>query len=151
MDCLICLEPITGTPFQSAKRLTCSCKAPTHEQCHRQYRAAKGHTECIICHNRDYVRDRRRSSVSEFEGIDYPLDVQAVRINALVHRVLGRNADDAVALDTHIQALIERVLAARAVPPPPPPTPWVDTLWNICFFVAAAVASYGRHRAEILR
>lgn len=56
MDCLICLEPITGTPFQSAKRLTCSCKVPTHEHCFRQYRAAKGHTECIICHNREYER-----------------------------------------------------------------------------------------------
>ena len=56
MDCLICLEPIRGAPFQSRKRLTCSCKVSTHEHCYREYRAAKGHTECIICHNCDYVR-----------------------------------------------------------------------------------------------
>jgi hypothetical protein len=37
----------------------------THEHCYREYRAAKGHTECIICHNRDYVRAGRQASSSE--------------------------------------------------------------------------------------
>lgn len=147
MDCLICLEPINGAPFQSAKRLTCECKVSTHEHCYREYRAAKGHTECLICHNRNYERIRRRSSVSEVEDDALVLDARDEYLNSLVRRVLARNASNDI--DAQISALIERVLASP--PPPPPPTPWTDTFWNICFFVAAAAASYSQYTAEIQR
>ena len=141
MDCLICLEPIHGAPFQSAKRLTCECKAPTHEHCHRQYRAAKGHTECIICHNREYVR-RRRSSFSDDEAPDHPLHVDDAEITALIARALATLSQQQNTRNAEIRELIDRVLASRVQPPPPPPpSTWASTLWDFGFLIAVALAS----------
>ena len=141
MDCLICLEPIHGAPFQSAKRLTCECKVPTHELCYRQYRVAKGHTECIICHNREYVRHPRRSSVSDDEAPDHPLHVDSSEITALIARALATHSQQQNIRDAEINELIERVLAAQAQPPPPPPSTWASTLWDFGFLIAVALAS----------